>query len=236
MLSLHWWLPRLSSGTLTLLPGAKVFPWCLQPQGFWSNWGCTFTSASPGLSSGRRQSCHKVPGVSGSPGPLHAFNTSTMWETLTRYLPGSAGSFACRLVPSQWTTASVCWPWGNSPRRLHPRGARLLLITADSSAPLGQSKGFTSVAWISCQSQLDIQLQPFINQRVFNQMYHANSHDSIFERLWTSPWNFSSHASIFCISVNDFNFQPPPEHLLSPEHPEAFWAHSSSLSPPPKQH
>lgn len=49
---------------------------------------------------------------------LHAVKTSTTWETLT--LPSSAASMTCRLDPL-WTSAYMCWPWENIPRRFLPQ-------------------------------------------------------------------------------------------------------------------
>lgn len=184
--SIGLWLPRLSSSTIcnlhslscrltqTLLHTCHcpsdlstvlTFPIC---------WGCAWPSGLSGSSQ-----C-QAPAISMTLQSYCFYTTKAnihkrcLYITKLSCLRDSPGSV--------WTTASVCWPWRNTPQRLHLNDADLLLVTDDFSALANQHQSKAKVSF-QCLWSLVIGDSTPANQKpqVLNSKYRTDSPDKVFE-------------------------------------------------------
>lgn len=120
------------------------------------NWGCTFNSglAWP----------FAVPSINCSPWLLQSCNFhATKWECLIHCQVWLA---ACSLGPL-WTTAFVCWPWGNISRRFHLSDTGLLLLITTDFQP------------------------QLVGNQILNLKYYMDAPDGPWVGSHTSFWNFT---------------------------------------------
>lgn len=139
---------------------------------------------------------------------------------LGRLLP-SSDEITRWSISSLWSTVSVCWPWGNTPRRLYLSDSSLFPVTANFSAPVNQpwlsegSSGFTSVVPVSGKHSYSSDPED-VTPCIINSKYHKTPLDLLKEVLHHL---LCSHLSFF------------PSHMeesLSSDQPMTFPAQSSN--------